>query len=1116
MRVLPLGALSSVSFAALTLGLAAPAFAQDAAAQPGAAAQEQCTPSSPTYDRTTGTCAQAPEGGANPDSNVPAGTVVTNADGSETAVTTAAPNSGPEAEVDQNIIVTGSRIRRPNLDSPVPVATINQEEFFETGQVTIGETLNELPQLRTTVGQQNGINVGLGSVGLNLLDLRGLGTQRTLVLVNGRRHVGSDIFGNATSPDTNTIPTSLIQRTDVVTGGNSAIYGSDAIAGVVNFVLRRNFSGIEARAQAGISEYEDANSYFVSLTAGHNFADGRGNVAIAAEYARQDEYFGNVRPNLARQDGFLVVDTDPAGTPNGSDGVFDRQYFRDIRSATISNTGTINFGSNANFNCGVDPLGGFYTCPFIFQPDGTLVAQSGQRVGIAPFGSFIGGNGENFRGGDQLQLAPNLDRYVINLIGHFTISDAFEPFIEAKYARTEVVGAGNSGPAFIISAGNAGDVRQTPRLDNPFLTPQARALITQRLLATNLSPGTVSTNPGATLTAAQVAAINNGSFRLRIQENFTGLGKRVQVTNRDTYRIVGGVRGTFNEDWGYEASVNYGEFREDQTLLGNYNRQRFLLAADAARDPATGQIVCRSKFDPAARTGLSTAGATLTAAERQAILNADIAACVPINIFGGQFTPEQVAYIVQPTTAQGKIRQFVANAFLSGDTSQLFELPAGPIGFAVGTEYRRETNAFAADDIVRLGYTFFNPVADIDAPAFEVKEAFGEVRIPLLKGVFGFEDLSVNGALRYADYSGATGTVLAYNAGVEWTPFRDLRLRGNYSRAVRAPLIAEQFAQQVSGFATVTDPCSLRNRGSGAATRAANCAALGVPAAYDFVYPGSLVARFGGNPDLTEEKSNSWTIGGVLSPRVIPGLSISMDYYDIEVKNVISAVSAQNILNLCVDQATIENPFCALFTRNTGPGPGPQGEEVGRVLEGSLLVSTLNYASLRDRGVDVEVNYRRQLAGIGTLDLRANYTHLLQRSAFQNPADPNFENSFLRELNDPQDEALFRANLKSGRLDLTYGVRFIGKQYLNTFEDYNFINDQNPQNADYADVKFYPNVFYHNARVGFDVTKQIEAYAGVDNIFGKDPPFGLTGIGTGSGIYDNRGRFFYGGLKARF
>ena len=267
---------------------------------------------------------------------------------------------------------------------------------------------------------------------------------------------------------------------------------------------------------------------------------------------------------------------------------------------------------------------------------------------------------------------------------------------------------------------------------------------------------------------------------------------------------------------------------------------------------------------------------------------------------------------------------------------------------------------------------------------------------------------------------------------------------------------------------------------------------------------------------MKEERSNSWTVGGVFQPRGIPGLSLAVDYYDIEVKNVITGVGAQTVLNQCVDLETINNPFCSLFQRNQGPGPGPQGEIPGRVLEGSLLVSTLNYASLRDRGLDMELNFRRMVRGIGTIDLRANYTHVFERSAFTNPSNPKFANSSLRELNDPQDEALFRANLDTGPFNLTYSLRFIGKQYLNTFEDYNALNFQPAQNTDYANVKYYPNVFYHNARVGLKLYKRYELYAGVDNIFGRDPPFGLTGIGAGSGIYDNRGRFFYGGVKARF
>jgi outer membrane receptor protein involved in Fe transport len=1028
-------------------------------------------------------------------------------------------DTAAEGDGSQTLVVTGSRIRRPNLESAIPITSVGGEEFFETGEVSVGDELNDLPQLRSTFSQQNSTAGSLSSAGLNLLDLRGLGTARTLVLVNGRRHVGSDISNNAVSPDVNTIPTALIERVDIVTGGNSAIYGSDAIAGVVNFVLRRDFEGIEARAQAGISHYGDAGAYFGSITAGQNFADGRGNVAISAEYARQDQYFGAGRGFIRQTNGFLIIDTDPAGTPNGSDGFPDRTFFRDIRSATTSNTGVIQFGSvaargpSASYNCGRDAVGGFFNCPFIFQADGTLVPITGTRAGLGPNGSFIGGNGENFNGGQQVQLSPNLDRYVVNLLGRFTFSEGFELFGEAKYARTDVVGTGSLGPGFIVSGGLGGDPRQGFRIDNPFLTDQAREVIIRE---TNRAG--VDFNTGLPLTAAQRAQIAAGTFRVRLSESFLNAGTRESRIKRETYRAVVGARGTFNDDWNYEVSANYGEFKEENQQNGALGRQRLLLALDAGRDPATGQIRCRSQFDPAAR--LPSPTATGTPAQIAATLAEDIAACVPINPFGGQFNQQQIDYLQLDSTGIGEITQFVANAFISGDSSEQFELPGGPLGFAMGLEYRRETNFFEVDEITRRNLTFFNPTSTFRAPALEVKEVFGELRAPILREVPFFHELTLSGAARYAIYGGAaerTGGVFAWNAGLEWSPVRDLRLRGNFSRAVRSPNLSELFSEVTSGFAPApNDPCAVRNRGQGSANRAANCLAQGVPADFDFVYPGSITARFGGNRNLQEETSKSFTVGGVLQPRFVPGLSISADYYDIKVEDVITSVAVQTILNQCVDLPTINNPFCALFQRNPGPGLGPAGEIPGRILEGSLLVSTLNFASRRTRGIDAEVAYRRELAGIGRLDLRAIYTHTFQRSNFENPADPTFENVLLRELNTPQDEFLIRAALKSGPYTFGYNVRFIGKQYLNTFEDYNSVNGLPPQNADYADVKYYPNVAYHNFRLGIDLEREYEFYVGVDNAFNKAPPLGLTGSGAGSGIFENRGRFFYAGARARF
>lgn len=1062
--------------------------------------------------------APAPAEEPAPDANAPAGTVVTNADG-QVAVTTEDPNSGPSV-ASQEVVVTGSRIRRPNLDSPIPVTTVQGEEFFEQGKISIAEELNELPQLRSSVNQQNSTAQGFSVSGLNLLDLRGLGTGRTLVLVNGRRHVGSDILVNATSPDVNTIPTALVQRVDVVTGGNSAIYGSDAIAGVVNFVLRRDFDGIEARAQAGTSKYGDANTYFASITAGRNFAGGRGNIAFSGEYARQDEYYGFNRDYIRTVSGFLVVDTDPAGTPSGSDGNPDRVFFRDIKNGSISNTGTIQFGSvvaagvNATNNCGRDPVGNFYNCPYIFQPDGTLVPITGTRVGLGPTGSFIGGNGENFQSDPtETQLSPNLDRYVANLLGRYEFSDALELFGEAKYARIDVLGAGNSGPGFIISQGLGGDVRQGFRLDNPFLTAQARGVVIEQLnrFGVNLANG-------APLTAAERTAIANGTFRVRFQESFLNLGRREVQTKRETYRAVVGARGTFNDDWSYEISGNYGQFDEFVEQRGAQGRQRLLLALDAGRNPVTGAIECRSKFDPAARVPSPTA--TGTPQQIADTLAADIAACVPINPLGGQFTQAQADYINIDSTAEARIRQWVANAFVAGDTSQFFELPGGPIGFALGAEYRRETNAFQVDELTRRNLTYFNPTSTFTAPALTVKEVFGEVRLPLLKDLPFVHDLTVNAAGRYASYGGAaksTGNVTAWNLGAEWSPVSDVRFRVNKSKAVRSPNLSELYTQETAGFAPApVDPCSARNIGAGAATRAANCAALGVPTSYDFVYPGSITIRFGGNRNLKAETSKSLTIGGVVQPRYIPGLSISVDYFDIKVKDVITSVTAQNIIDRCVDLPTIDNPFCALFQRNRGPGTAPGGEIVGQILNGTLLQSTLNFASRRARGIDAEIGYRTQVGRLGRLDTRLIYTHNIQRSNFENPSDPKFENALLKELNTPQNEALFRASLQTGVFNFAYNMRFIGRQYLNTYEDYNTLNGLPPQNIDYADTKYYPPIFYHGFRFGAEVRKGTEVYLGVDNAFDTEPPLGLTGIGAGSGIYENRGRFFYGGIKARF
>jgi outer membrane receptor protein involved in Fe transport len=1019
------------------------------------------------------------------------------------------------------ITVTGTRIRRPNLESPLPVTSVGGQEFFQTGNVSVGDKLAELPSIRSTFTQANSTRF-LGTSGLNLLDLRGLGTVRTLVLVNGRRHVGGDVLSSGVTPDVNTIPTDLIDRVDVVTGGNSAVYGSDAIAGVVNFVLKQNYDGVQVRGQAGGSKYGDAGAYFISGLVGKNFAGGRGNVAVNVEYARQNQYFGSKRPFIASQDNFLIVDSDPADNPNtpaleNADNVPDRLFFRDIRSASLTNTGIVRFGGTTAANsCGTDPLGGLYPCVFIFQPDGSLIPATGTRVALTP-GSFIGGNSENFRTGNQFQLSPQLNRYNVNLIGHFEVTPAVVPFVEAKYSRTESSGTGSSGPAFIQGSTLDG-FRERFRLDNPFLSPQARTLICQQR-------------------ALSGQGCSNSS-RVAIRENLLGLGARTEDATRETYRIVGGVRGDFNDDWNYEVSLNYGHLNERTKILGNLDVQRFLLGMDAARNPATGQIQCRSQFDPAAQFGIGI-DESLAPGSR---LSNDIAACVPINPFGGQFSQAVRDYVLRDTVAKGKTSQLDALAFVSGDTSQFLNLPGGPVGFVLGAEYREDDVFYQQDADVAAGYTFYNAIPTFKAPKSKVKEAFGELRLPILKDRPLFQELEVSAAARVSNYSlGKTGTVWAYNGSAVYSPIRGLRFRGNYGRSVRAPNQVELFSEPGQNFAPAfVDPCSSINIGTGSANRATNCATAGRPGGtdatpnpsrpgvpapnpagpYDFRYDSSLELVSGGNPDLQAEKSDSWTMGVVATPTFVPGFSLSVDYYSIKVKNVITSPTPQAIVNACYDLPDLNNPFCALFQRVPSGQTGPNGEQEFRIVEGSLFQGPLNYAKLVAKGIDVEIAYRHNLANIGRIDTRLTYTHVLDRSSFLDPTNPNFKNVIVGkkggELGDPRDSFNWNTSLQHGPFTLGYQMRYISHMYLNTYEDFNSVQGRPPENADYADRMFYPARFYHDVRLGYDFGPKYNFYVGADNVTNTKPPLGLTGIGAGSSIYDARGRFYYAGVVAKF
>ncbi len=1029
-----------------------------------------------------------------------------------------------QQEADAPIVVTGSRIARPTLASSVPVTSVDVGELTNQGSVSIGDALNDLPSLRSTYSTGNSTRF-IGTAGLSLLDLRGLGISRTLVLVNGRRHVTASPGDYLV--DVNTIPADLLERVDVVTGGDSAIYGSDAVAGVVNFILKRDFDGISLRGQGGISERGDRGAYFASATFGTNFAEGRGNVAVSVEYANQQPlyfkdrdaitgaYSGRCQFNVAELQGVAGGEVGASA----SDGIPDNQFFCGVKNNAISDGGTV----------GTVTLGGVAGAgAYRFNSNGTLYLDTGFSNNFTPFGSgnVQGGNGATLR--DTGQLAAGLERYDVNLLAHFDVSDAFKPFIEAKYVHINAVQEGQ--PSFIQSG-----VLATFRCNNPFLGASNLAVLQTTAAGRCANPATQSFTLG------------------RFNVDFGGRG---EYHTRKTYRVVGGVEGDFNDDWHYEVAVNWGRLETAYNALNNLyltdaagNFDGYLLAIDAVTAPAnfTGSNFVTTQFGTKAICAVN-AGA-----------NGNIRPdCVPLNLFGdNRADPRALAFSNVTGHRDEWAEEFVASAFVRGDLSQLFELPGGPIQFALGAEYRTEKAYSRFDSKTENGQTFLNAIQAFTPPALEVKEAYGEVRIPLLKDTPGFELLSIEGAARVSDYNTSTGTVWAYNVSGIWAPIQDIRFRANYSTSVRAPTQSDLYSTASQNFAQLTDPCDALQITNNT-NRAANCVAYGLPSAGGipinnasnaavcsgtaFAAAGAVGLPFvnclaraastaytsGGNPTLVAERGKSLTIGTIITPRWIPGLSITVDYYKIDLKQRISALPAQTILNLCFDSASgINNPYCALtFARQSN------GEFSTTT---ALLSSGINFAAQKTEGVDIDIAYNHRFSNGQRLNVRAIATRVITLDNYVNPLAVNIPDRQLSELGDPVFSANANINYDFGTFAIGYNVQYIGPQTIGAYEAQNSYkgacpaNGQNPgggtctagtvvtlppQNADQYPFIYYPDVFYHNIRASIDVD-DFTLFLGVDNIMDTPPPYGLLGT-AGGDPFDVVGRFFYAGFNVDF
>lgn len=932
----------------------------------------------------------------------------------------------------EEVVVTGSRIRQDEKGFANPVTSFSAETIVQSGHTNLADFLTESPAL---LGSQTGnltagSNYDFGEVGLNLLDLRHLGVDRTLVLVDGRRHV-SGLAGSA-AVDIDAIPTDLVEAVDVLTGGASAIYGADGVSGVVNFRLKKNFQGMSVRAQTGSSGQGDGDNLFAALTTGTNFSEGRGNIAFAYEYNSDqrvnDQDRSYLRPPKAA---YLFQNQDDL---DDSPDLPDQVPYNDVRYADSARNGAVDvdFDNVPDYQ----GTGATYDRGFLLENSGGYT-QGGSSTPID---------------GYQGDLFPELKRHTFNLLGHFDVNDKLTVSAEAKYVRSEALSLAQ--PTYDFS------LFLTP--DNPFMPQSIRDAIV---------PGAAADYFGDPETPDGVL-VNRDNF---------DLGINTEDTLRETLRGVLAANGEISDRMRYEVSYVYGETRS--RIVENNNRltDNWLAAIDVVTDPTTGVPVCRSSLDPDAPP--------------------ELAGCVPYNIFGdGVRNPGAIDFITNNSVSHSKVTQQVVSGSLSGDFGAHFELPGGAIGYAVGAEYRRETSDSSFAEEIEDGTSWFGPIVPTSG-SFNVKELFTEINLPVLKDAPYASRLSFGGAFRASDYS-TVGKTNSWKLDAVYAPVAAVTFRGTYAQAVRAPNIGELFSPQSTDFNFIVDPCDITELNNGKSTRAANCAELLTGLGIDpttFTPSNTPQATLytqgtsGGNRDLSEETAKTWTAGVVLRPEFAPGLSVSLDWYDIKIKNAINTPEAQDLAQLCVDQPTLDNPFCSGITRDP-----VTGYIVG------FTVHPDNVAAFRTAGLDMNFDYRLTTENLGEFKFQV-VGGFLNRLEFISSPGAEVTNDLGQQYY-PKFSTNFDATWTHGALTLGYGINWFSKTDR-------FTRDTLAGDPDYSDPRYFKikEKWEHDINAAYDINDQINLYAGINNLFDEKPEFEFSSYPV-SGM----GRYFYLGARMNF
>jgi outer membrane receptor protein involved in Fe transport len=927
------------------------------------------------------------------------------------------------AQTVERIEVTGSRIKTIGAVSNSPVTSVSAEEFNSSQPVAAEEIIRSLSAAYPGIGP----NTNNGSGGIASVDLRGLGTNRTLVLINGRRAVPANLLGVV---DTNAIPVSLIDRIDVITGGASAVYGADAVAGVVNFVMKRNFTGIEAGASLGTSSHDDGKKRNAYVTFGSNLADGRGNVAVNLSTTRTDPVLQGDR-DFSREVLF------------SADGGFGARSGTAVPSVLV---GVPGFGGNRVYD----------------STTGTL-----RTAGVNDLYNF---NPVNYFQTPQ-------ERTQISALASFRINDFAEAYADLTSTKNRVV----------LSLAESGSFTTTYSLPigNPYIPDPLRAIL--------------CTAYGIT---TPCALGNTEEVRLRIQRRFVELGPRGNDFDNNTQQWTLGLRGALPfGDWSYDGYMQKGESSQ-QSVRRNW-----------------GSF---SKLQQSLRSVNATTCTVNTNG------------CVPINMFGpaGSITPAMLNFINLSSIGSTRFEQSVANFSVSGDLGPV-KSPFSklPFSVALGAETREVVASNVGDAPTQIGGEVLGTGAATPdrRGSLKLNEGFVEANLPLANGITGINSLSVELGYRATDFKteATSSNYSSWKVGLDYAPIKGVRFRAMQQRATRAPSINELYAPVVTGLSNLgTDPCA------GASLLPANistpgsiealCVATGVPASQiGLLAPpsaGQINATSGGNLALGPEEADTTTIGVVFEPTLVPGLTMTVDYYKIDLQKAVSSATTLQVMNGCYTAAL--NPglssgalFCGFIRRdpfgslNGGPG---------------VITQSSNLGTFLTEGVDLDIDYRLPLKNIGLANwgtvqvgVKAALVSKFDFKSLPTVATIPLAGNYGLNSGNPYFKTKFTQSAKWDIGSFSVGYQWKHQSRVNVdagtgtfFEPYRSIKAY-----DYVDLNGY-----------YDVTKNFRVSVTVNNAFDKQPPvvgntIGGTGPNSGNTFpqaYDAIGRFVSLAARLKF